>query len=124
MPEAARVGSTANTVETLRQRIRKKAKAWAEREATETMDVTTNPRRADNARRAGSETRSVIMMKPWGRDREVLGLVRRMTPDELADLKAGYPASRYRRRSAAWGRSTDGRCEGGDAETTTVRKAA
>lgn len=121
---AARVGTTASTVESLRAQIRKKAKAWTEREAAETTDETTNPRRAQAARRDGSETRSAIMMKPWGRDREVLGLVRRMTPEELADMHAGYPASRYRRRSAARGRSTDGRGEVGDAEITIVRKAA
>ena len=120
---AERVGTTWKTVKTSRQRIRNKARAWAAQEAIEASGVTMNPQRPHAARREGSETRSANMNKPWGQDRELLALVRPMTPDELADMRAGYPASRYRRRAAVWGVSPDLQGEGQDAETV-LREAA
>lgn len=64
------------------------------------------------------------MKKPWGVDREFLGLLRPMTRAELADWKAGYPVSRYRRRLAVWGQGAPGDRQAEAEDVVSKRRAA
>jgi hypothetical protein len=110
---ASTVGTTAKTVKTTRQRIRAKARRWAavqvEAESedvgeqllvqrTESEDV--KGARGGHACGAGVPVRrNTKMQKHWECTNEMLALIRPMMADEVSDMLAGYPASRYRRRA-------------------------
>lgn len=98
---ARRIGTTCKAAKNARHRINEKLGAWLARQAAEANGGTITPRRATTARR---KKRSTNMRKPWGIDNDLLAMIRPMRPDEAADMRAGYPASRYRRRAAVWGR--------------------
>lgn len=123
LDEAAdRAGTTWKTVKTARQRIRNKARAWAKRVDAEPNESTpSRPAKAEPGE--GSEKWSANVRKPWGRDRDLLGLIRPMTEDEAQDGRAGYAASWYRRRAGVWGRSPHGQDQDQGQESL-VRKAA
>lgn len=55
--------------------------------------------------------------RAWGIDKDLAAMVRPMTPDEAADMRTGYPASRYRRLAAASGRPPERKQEGTSAKT-------
>jgi hypothetical protein len=83
--EVARlVGTTRKTVHSTRNRIRKKARAWGAGVSAE-------------APRDGDVNRQPWAARTWDCDEEIRLLLRPMSTDEIEDMRAGYPASAYRR---------------------------